>query len=194
VKIIVGLGNPGTAYRISRHNIGFQVVDRLAKISHLSIHTRRFRSLYGTGCINSEQVVLAKPMTFMNRSGEAVKKAADFFHLKVEDLVVVHDDLDLPFGRLRFKRRGGAGGHQGVRSIIECMGGNNFLRLKVGIGRPPEGMDPAEYVLDVFDNLEQSHLDQILSRAAESLRVMLLEGLENAVNQFQKKFSLSPVS
>jgi PTH1 family peptidyl-tRNA hydrolase len=194
VKIIVGLGNPGTAYRISRHNIGFQVVDRLAKISHLSIRTKRFRSLYGTGCIDSEQVVLAKPMTFMNRSGEAVKKAADFFRLKVEDLVVVHDDLDLPFGRLRFKRRGGAGGHQGVRSVIECMGGNNFLRLKVGIGRPPEGMDPAEYVLEVFDNLEQSRLDQILSRAAESLRVMLLEGLENAMNQFQKKFSLSPVS
>jgi PTH1 family peptidyl-tRNA hydrolase len=179
---------------MSRHNIGFQVVDRLAKISHLSIHTKRFRSLYGTGCINSEQVVLAKPMTFMNRSGEAVKKAADFFHLKVEDLVVVHDDLDLPFGRLRFKRRGADGGHQGVRSIIECMGGNNFLRLKVGIGRPPEGMDPAAYVLEALDNVEQSHLDRILSRAAESLRVILLEGLENAMNQFQKKFSLSPVS
>ena len=194
MKIIVGLGNPGTPYRMSRHNIGFQVVDRLAKISHLSIRTKRFRSLYGTGYIDSEQVILARPLTFMNRSGEAVKKAADFFRLKVEDLVVVHDDLDLPFGRLRFKRRGGAGGHQGVRSVIECMGGNNFLRLKVGIGRPPEGMDPAEYVLEVFDNLEQSRLDQILSRAAESLRVMLLEGLENAMNQFQKKFSLSPVS
>jgi peptidyl-tRNA hydrolase, PTH1 family len=194
VKIIVGLGNPGTAYRMSRHNIGFQVVDRLAKISHLSIRTKRFRSLYETGCIDSEKVVLAKPMTFMNRSGEAVKKAADFFHLKVEDLVVVHDDLDLPFGRLRFKRRGGDGGHQGVRSVIERMGENNFLRLKVGIGRPPEGMDPAEYVLDVFDDVEQSRLDQVLCRAAECLRTLLLEGLEKAMNQFQKKFPLSPVS
>jgi PTH1 family peptidyl-tRNA hydrolase len=179
---------------MSRHNIGFQVVDRLAKISHLSIRTKRFRSLYETGCIDSEKVVLAKPMTFMNRSGEAVKKAADFFHLQVEDLVVVHDDLDLPFGRLRFKRRGGDGGHQGVRSVIECMGGNNFLRLKVGIGRPPEGMDPAEYVLDVFDDVEQSRLDQVLCRAAEGLRTMLLEGLEKAMNQFQKKIPLSPVS
>jgi PTH1 family peptidyl-tRNA hydrolase len=178
---------------MSRHNIGFQVVDRLAKISHLSIRTKRFRSLYGTGYIDSEQVVLAKPMTFMNRSGEAVKKAADFFRLMVEDLIVVHDDLDLPFGRLRFKRRGGDGGHQGVRSIIECMGGNNFLRLKVGIGRPPEGMDPAEYVLEVFDSIEEPRLDQILSRAAESVRILLLEGLEKAMNQFQKKFSLSPV-
>jgi peptidyl-tRNA hydrolase, PTH1 family len=185
--MIVGLGNPGIPYRMARHNIGFQVVDRLAKINHIPIRTRRFKSLYGTGWIDSQQVVLAKPMTFMNRSGEAVKKAADFFHLKMEDLVVVHDDLDLLFGRIRFKQRGGDGGHQGVRSIIESMGGNNFLRLKVGIGRPPQGIDPAKYVLEAFDKIEQSHLDRILSQAAESLKVMLLEGLEKAMNQFQKK-------
>ena len=176
---------------MSRHNIGFQVVDRLARVIHLSIRTRRFRSLYGTGRIDSQQVVLAKPTTFMNRSGEAVQKAIGFFHLRVEDLVVVHDDLDLPFGRLRFKQRGSDGGHQGVRSIIELTGGNNFLRLKVGIGRPPRGMDPAKYVLEVFDEVEQSQLDHILSQAAESLRVMLLEGLEKAMNQFQKKSPLS---
>ena len=187
MKIIVGLGNPGIPYRMTRHNIGFQVVDRFAKLNHIPIRTKRFKSLYGTGRIDSQQVVLAKPRTFMNRSGEAVKRAADFFHLRIEDLIVVHDDLDLPFGRLRFKHRGGDGGHQGVRSIIEMMGGNNFLRLKVGIGRPPQGMDPAEYVLETFDKVIQSHLDQILSRAAESLNVMLLEGLEKAMNRFQKK-------
>jgi PTH1 family peptidyl-tRNA hydrolase len=187
VKIIIGLGNPGIPYRMTRHNIGFQVVDHLARINLISIRTKRFRSLYGTGWIDFQHVVLAKPMTFMNRSGEAVKKAADFFHLGVEDLVVVHDDLDLPFGTLRIKRRGGDGGHQGVRSIIEVMGGNNFLRMKVGIGRPPHGMDPAEYVLGVFDKVEQSRLDQILSQAAEFLKLMLLEGLEKAMNQFQKK-------
>ena len=172
---------------MTRHNIGFQVVERLAKINHIPIRIKRFKSLYGTGWIDSQQVVLVKPMTFMNRSGEAVKKAADFFCLRMEDLVVVHDDLDLPVGRLRFKQRGGDGGHQGVRSIIERMGENNFLRLKVGIGRPPVGMDPAEYVLETFDKVELSQLDQILSQAAESLKVMLLEGLENAMNQFQKK-------
>jgi PTH1 family peptidyl-tRNA hydrolase len=187
VKIIVGLGNPGIPYRMTRHNIGFQVVDRLARINHIPIRTKRFKSLYGTGWIDSQQVILTKPMIFMNRSGEAVKKAADFFHLRMEDLVIVHDDLDLPFGRLRFKQRGGDGGHQGVRSIIERMGGNNFLRLKVGIGRPSQEMDPAEYVLDVFDKIEQPYIDQILSRAAESLKVLLLEGLEKAINQFQKK-------
>jgi len=187
VKIIVGLGNPGTQYRMSRHNIGFQVVDRLAQINHISVRTRRFSSVYGTGWINSHQIVLSKPMTFMNRSGEAVKKTTDFFRLGMEDLVVVHDDLDLPFGRLRFKRRGGDGGHQGVRSIIERMGGNNFLRLKVGIGRPPRGLDSADYVLETFDRNEESLLDQILPQAVESLKVMLLEGLEKAMNQFQKR-------
>ena len=187
MKIIVGLGNPGIQYRMTRHNIGFQVVDRLARISHIPFRIKRFKSLFGTGWIDSQKVALAKPVTFMNRSGEAVKKAVDFFYLRMEDLVVVHDDLDLPFGKLRFKQRGGDGGQQGVRSIIESMGGSNFLRLKVGIGRPPPGMDPAEYVLGTFDEAEQFQLDQILSRAAEFLKVMLLEGLEEAMNQFQKK-------
>ena len=172
---------------MTRHNIGFLAVDRLAKVNRTSIRTKRFKSLFGKGWIDSQQAVFAKPMTFMNRSGEAVKRVADFFGSTIDDLVVLHDDLDLPFGRLRFKQRGGDGGHQGVRSIIDRMGGNNFLRLKVGIGRPPVGMDPAEYVLETFDRIEQSQLDGILSQAAEAVRVMLLEGLEKAMNQFQKK-------
>jgi PTH1 family peptidyl-tRNA hydrolase len=172
---------------MTRHNIGFQVVERLAKIHHIPIRTKHFKSLYEKGWINSQLVVLAKPLTFMNRSGEAVKRVTDFFHLGMGDLVVVHDDLDLPFGRLRFKQRGGDGGHQGIRSIIESMGGNNFVRLKVGIGRPPQRMDPADYVLEVFDEVELPRLDKVLSQAAESLQVMLLEGLEIAMNRFQKK-------
>jgi PTH1 family peptidyl-tRNA hydrolase len=172
---------------MTRHNIGFLTVDRLAKVNRTPIRTKRFKSLFVTGWIDSQQVVFVKPMTFMNRSGEAVKRVADFFGLRIDDLVVLHDDLDLPFGRLRFKQRGGDGGHQGVRSIIDRMGGNNFLRLKIGIGRPPPGMDPVDYVLGVFDKNEQSELDQILSQAAEAVRVMLLEGLEKAMNRFQKK-------
>jgi PTH1 family peptidyl-tRNA hydrolase len=187
VKILVGLGNPGIFYRMTRHNIGFQVIDRLAETNQISIRTKRFKSLYGKGEVDAQEVVLAKPMTYMNRSGEAVKKMADFFHLRIEDIIVVHDDLDLPFGRLRFKRRGGDGGHQGIRSIIEWMGGNNFLRLKVGIGRPPQGMDSAKYVLERFNKIERSLLDQLLFQGAESLKVMLLEGVEKAMNQFQKR-------
>ncbi len=187
MKIIVGLGNPGISYRLTRHNIGFLAVDRLAKVNRTPIRTKRFKSLFGTDRIDSEQVVFVKPLTFMNRSGEAVRGVADFFGSTIEDLVVLHDDLDLPFGRLRFKQRGGDGGHQGVRSIIERLGGNNFLRLKIGIGRPPQGMDPADYVLDVFDRNEQAQLEQFLSDAAEAVKMLLLEGLEKAMNQFQKK-------
>jgi PTH1 family peptidyl-tRNA hydrolase len=171
---------------MTRHNIGFLAVDRLAKVNTISVRIKRFKSLFGTGLIDSQQVVLVKPLTYMNRSGESVKRVADFFHLKIEDLIVIHDDLDLPFGRLRFRQRGGDGGHQGIRSVIERMGDHQFLRLKIGIGRPPAGMDPADYVLEIFDKDEQSQLDQVLSRAAEAVRVTLLDGLEKAMNQFQR--------
>jgi PTH1 family peptidyl-tRNA hydrolase len=184
VKAIFGLGNPGAGYEWSRHNIGFQVVDRLAETCRILICTKRFKALYGTGFIDSQKVVLLKPMTFMNRSGEAVKKAVNFFHVEMKDLVVVHDDLDLALGRVRFKRRGGDGGHQGVRSIIESLNGNAFLRLKVGIGRPPKGMDPADYVLEPFDATGQLELERVLTRAADSLKSLISEGIETAMNRY----------
>jgi PTH1 family peptidyl-tRNA hydrolase len=187
VKIIVGLGNPGITYKRTRHTVGFQGLDRLAEINHILISTKRFQSLYGTGWIDSEKVILIKPMTSMNRSGDAVKKILYFFQAGIEDLIVIHDDLDLPFGRMRFKQRGGDGGHQGVRSIVESIGKNTFLRLKIGIGRPPRGMDPADYVLAPFDEIQCSDLVQIVSRAAEALKVLLLEGVETAMSRYQKR-------
>jgi PTH1 family peptidyl-tRNA hydrolase len=190
VKVIVGLGNPGVHYEKTRHNIGFQVVDQLAKTNHILISTKRFKSLYGAGRIDSERVILFKPMTFMNQCGEALKKAIHFFQIGIENLIVIHDDLDLPFGRLRFKRRGGDGGHQGVRSIIESIGKNNFLRLKIGIGRPPQGMDPADYVLTPFEDIQHSDLEEIVFSAAEALKVLLLEGIETAMNHYQKRIIL----
>lgn len=187
MKLIVGLGNPGARYEGSRHNIGFLVVDRLAAAHHILISTKRFKAILGKGWIDSQEVVLFKPMTFMNLSGEAVKKARHFFRTGPEDLIVIHDDLDLSLGRLRFKVRGGDGGHLGVRSIIESIGANNFLRLKVGIGRPPRGVDPAEYVLNPFDIVEQSCLETALNQAEEAFRVMFMKGLQTAMNRFQKK-------
>ncbi len=187
MKLIVGLGNPGVRYQWNRHNVGFQVTDRLAERFSLLISTKRFKALYGKGRIDSEEVLLAKPLTYMNRSGEAVREILDFFHTGVEELIVIHDDLDLAFGRLRFKRRGGDGGHQGVRSIIENLGGNDFIRLKIGIGRPLPGVDPADYVLTSFDKAERILLEDILSRAAESVAVMLVEGLETPMNRYQKR-------
>ena len=187
MKILVGLGNPGTPYQWTRHNIGFRVVDRLAEEHEISICHKRFKAEWGKGRIRFEEIVLVKPLTFMNLSGFAVRKVVDFYKMGIEDLVVIHDDLDLAFGSLRIKRWGGDGGHQGIRSIIDSMGGNNFLRLKVGIGRPPAGMDPADYVLSPFGGTERHPLEEVVSRAAECVSVMILEGIETAMNRFQRK-------
>lgn len=187
MKIIVGLGNPGPLYERSRHNVGFQVVDRFAAVHHILISTKRFKSLLGKGQIDSREIVLIKPMTFMNRSGEAVQKALHFYEADCEDLIVIHDDLDLPLGKLRFKSRGGDGGHLGVRSIIESVGGNQFARLKIGIGRPPEGVDPPTYVLSSFFPDEEPLLRKVVDQATEALKVMLIEGMQTAMNRFQKK-------
>ena len=192
MKIIVGLGNPGVHYQWSRHNVGFQVVDRLSERQCIPMCSRRFKALYGTGWINSEDVVLVKPITFMNLSGEAVRKTAAAFSVGREDLIVIHDDLDLALGRLRVKRKGGDGGHQGVRSIIEAMGSNAFLRLKVGIGRPPKGVEPADYVLSPFGEDDQPEIDSALSRAAEAVAAILSEGVEAAMNRFQKRPPILP--
>ena len=190
MKVIVGLGNPGGPYQWTRHNIGFQVLDRLAEEGHISLSHKQFKAHYGKGFVHSRDVLLVKPLTFMNLSGLAVKRILNYYKAGPEDLIVIHDDLDLPFGALRIKRWGGDGGHQGVRSIIDSVGGNNFLRLKMGIGRPPRGLDPADYVLRSFDELERHHLEDVLIRAAECLVVMISEGVEMAMNRFQKKLIL----
>lgn len=189
MKILAGLGNPGVQFKGSRHNIGFSVLDRLAQTHRISFSTstKRLSGLYGIGAIESRDVILFKPMTFMNRSGEAILKATRFFQAGLEDLVVIHDDLDLPFGRLRFKLRGGDGGHLGIRSTIESLGANAFMRLRVGVGRPPKGMEPATYVLSPFNLSEQLCLNLILNQAAEALEVMLRNGVQCAMNRFQKK-------
>jgi peptidyl-tRNA hydrolase, PTH1 family len=187
VKIIVGLGNPGSHYQQSRHNVGFQVVERLSEMHHISIRSRRFKSLYGAGRIDSKNVLLVKPLTYMNLSGEAVKKWVKASSADFDDLMVIHDDLDLSVGKLRIRQKGGDGGHQGIRSIIEALGADAFLRLKVGIGRPPKGMDPAEYVLSAFEEDERGEMDAAFSQAAEALVVILREGVGAAMNRFQKK-------
>lgn len=185
MKLIVGLGNPGVRYRWTRHNAGFQVIDRFARLRDISLSIRRYKAIYGLGSFASQRIILFKPLTYMNLSGEAVRKAVQAFQIPLDNLIVVHDDLDLPPGKLRFKQKGGDGGHQGIRSIIEAMGDNAFLRLKVGIGRPPPGVDPAEYVLAPLEGAEREQYDTIFSKAAESLTVLLTEGLEAAMRGFQ---------
>lgn len=184
MKVVVGLGNPGREYAATRHNIGFRVVEAFAGLHHIRLRRAGNEALAGRGVVGGGDLWVVEPLTFMNRSGAAVQFLLREAGGSVQALVVVHDDLDLAFGRLRFKRRGGAGGHNGVRSIIDTLGTDDFLRLKVGIGRPAPGIDPVDYVLEPFAGDELPGVSTLVDEACEALRVALTEGLTTAMNRF----------
>ncbi len=182
-KLIVGLGNPGVQYAQSRHNVGFLALDRFAESHHLTFSRRRFNALLAEGAIQDQRVLLAKPQTFMNLSGNAVGRLISFYRIPFRDIIVVYDDLDLPLGRMRLRERGSAGGHHGMESIIAAVGHGDFARLRIGIGRPPSRED-VEHVLGTFTRAEESMVKEVLARAVEALDVWLIAGLENAMNRF----------
>jgi len=184
VKLIIGLANPGRRYRGTRHNVGAEVVGRLARRVGTDINEDEGFAEVGRGSIDGARVLLAVPQTYVNVTGEAVRDLRRRHRLKPKDIFVVADDLDLPLGRLRLRARGSAGGHNGLQSIIEALGTNEFPRLRVGVGRPPEGVDPAEFVLTRFTPAERDELDTVLDRAAEALEVAIREGVEAAMNRF----------
>jgi peptidyl-tRNA hydrolase, PTH1 family len=176
VKLIVGLGNPGVRYAYTRHNLGFMVVDELARRNTLS-----FRSGKVSEETKLNQVTLIKPSTFMNLSGQAVQAYSTKLGLKPEEILLVHDDLDMPLGRLRFKQNGGAGGQRGVQDTIAKIGAN-FLRLKLGISRPPELWSVENWVLSKFSESEKTVLDKVISAGADALESLLKDGLEKTMN------------
>lgn len=180
--LIVGLGNPGREHRGNRHNIGFMAVDRLAEAHQLPLGSVRHRAIVGTGHINERSVILAKPQTYMNRSGEAVSTLTRYYDIALEDLLVVYDELDLPFGVLRLRSKGGAGGHNGMRSIIQHLG-QEFPRLRLGIGRPLGQMPPAAYVLQNFGAQDKPLLNELLDEAVRAIETFLLEGVELAMTR-----------
>lgn len=182
--LIVGLGNPGAEYRHNRHNVGFMVVDALAELAKIPIRRVSFRALVGKGALEGESVILAKPQTFMNKSGEAVAPLLRFYKIPVEHLLVIHDDLDLPLGTLRLRPSGGTGGQKGMESIVAKLGTRDFARLRVGIGRPPGRMDPSDYVLHDFDPPQVEMLPEILHHAVQAVRMFIKEGIEQAMNDF----------
>jgi len=187
VKLIVGLGNPGRVYRWTRHNMGFWLVEQLAREYDIDLSRRRLLSVYGRGRIGKEDVVLAKPLTFMNLSGEAVGRLLRFFKVQPEDLILLHDDLDLSWGKIRIRLRGGHGGHQGVKSVIENLGKDCFVRVKVGIGRPAgSSRDPAEFVLQPLTGKEREEFKDEVQRGAQAVEVLLLEGPQEAMQRFHK--------
>jgi PTH1 family peptidyl-tRNA hydrolase len=192
VKLIVGLGNPGELYRVTRHNIGYVVIDYLAQCYQITLRTRHLSALLGHGAIGGNDIVLAKPETFMNLSGDAVRAIACFYQLSAEDIIIIHDDIDLEFGRIKIKATGGSGGHRGVASICAALLKDAFIRIRIGIGRPPPDQGATEFVLQPFTDAEQHQLAAIIKSTAQCLDLVLSQGLTAAMNTFHKKTSLPP--
>jgi PTH1 family peptidyl-tRNA hydrolase len=184
MKVIVGLGNPGGSYARSRHNVGFWVVDRLAEKHRLRFSRREYKSQVAEGRVGEERVMLMKPQTYMNLSGEALQRARRALRLEPEQFLVVYDDLDLSVGRLRVARSGGAGGHHGVESIIEALGSKEFPRIRVGIGRPGNRGANVDYLLDSLTPEEASTLSESVARAADAAEVVVCDGIAAAMNRF----------
>ncbi len=189
--MLVGLGNPGPDYDGTRHNIGFQVLDEIHR--HLSGDPwkAKFGADVAEASLRGDRVILCKPLEFMNTSGQPVAKAAAFWKVATAQIVVAHDDLDLPFGRLKLGAGGGHGGHNGLRSLISCVGAD-FLRVRIGIDRPPPMMDPANYVLARFSKVEQKDVPSVVSEAALASQQIIEGGLSAAMNRFNTKKNPNP--
>jgi PTH1 family peptidyl-tRNA hydrolase len=186
-RLVVGLGNPGETYRLTRHNIGFTVVDRLAHRHCILLDKRRLEAVFGLGRVDGRSVILAKPMTFMNLCGPAVRNLTHFFNLDTRDVLVIHDDIDLVFGRIKIKQEGGDGGHNGLKSLIEAFGSGAFARVRIGIGRPDTKQEVKEYVLNRFDTQQKGVLDEVITMAQDAVETILLKGLAEGMNRFSRK-------
>jgi len=182
--LITGLGNPGPDYQDNRHNVGFMVADKLAETAGIAIRRVERRALVGKGGFAEARLVIAKPQTYMNDSGKAVAALLTFYKIPLERLLVVHDDLDLPFGTLRLRPSGGTGGQRGMESIADKLGTRDYARLRVGIGRPPGRMDPRDYVLHDFDPHEREDLPIVLATAVDAIDLFIREGIDEAMNRF----------
>lgn len=183
MNLVVGLGNPGTKYEGTRHNIGFMVAEQVAQRSRISLKKKGYQGLYGVGRVEARETTILLPQTFMNNSGESVKAAFQSLGIIPGDLIVIYDDLDLPFGRMRIKREGGHGGHNGIRDMIAKLGCRDFVRLKVGIGRPEHGNITA-HVLSRFSGDEQKNLPRLVDDAANAVETILAKGATEAMNPY----------
>lgn len=191
---LVGLGNPGTEYQQTRHNAGFLVIDRLAQDNRIDLGRRQFKSIYGKGWLAGREVLLVKPETFMNLSGQAVFSWVNYFKIPLNQVLIIHDDLDLPLGTVRLKPGGSSGGHRGLSSIIELLGTPKIPRLRLGIGRPPQGTAVVDYVLSGFSGPEEELFQQSAIRAAAAACSFVTAGLEYAMSRFNGKVGASSAS
>lgn len=185
--VVVGLGNPGKEYTNTRHNVGFDAIDLLAERNNININKIKFKSVYGEGMIGSEKVLLVKPQTYMNNSGVTVRDIYNFYKVPPENIIVIVDDIDIDFAAVRIKRKGSAGSHNGLKSIIYLLQRDDFPRVKIGIGKKHGNQDLANFVLSRFSKEERETIEQSILIGAESVEAIIKYGIEEAMNEFNTK-------
>ncbi|MFB9758755.1 MULTISPECIES: aminoacyl-tRNA hydrolase [Bacillaceae] len=184
MKLIAGLGNPGREYEATRHNIGFMVIDELSKRWNIPLNQQKFKGIFGSGVVNGEKVILLKPLTYMNLSGESIRPLLDYYKIEVADFIVLYDDLDLPVGKLRLRTKGSAGGHNGIKSTIAHLGTQEFNRIRMGIDRPKHGMKVVDYVLGRFAAEEMSEVQHSIQKSADACEQWLSAPFLQVMNTF----------
>ena len=186
--LIAGLGNPGEKYEGTRHNVGFAVIDELEAKHHIPVQSKEHKALVGRGIIGGEKVLLVKPQTFMNLSGESIRPLADYYKVDPEsELIVVSDDITLSPGGIRIRKKGSAGGHNGLKNIIGQLGTENFKRIRIGVGEKPKGYDLADYVLGHFSKEEQPLMQEGITKAKEALNLILAGNMDQAMNEYNRR-------
>lgn len=186
MKIIIGLGNPGKKYSDTRHNMGFRVIEEFARRHTVEKEEYKYDAIIGHTRFGSEKVLLVKPLTFMNLSGRAVQPLVNFYKIDLSDMLVAYDDMDLDEGRIRIRTSGGSGGHKGIQSIIDLLGNRDFPRIRIGIGRPPQGIAVERWVLSPVDTLQKQACDECFQRAADVLQYWIEHGIVAAMNQYNR--------
>lgn len=186
--IIVGLGNPTKEYMHTRHNVGFDTIDAIAEKYRISVTEKKHKALIGKGYIEGQKVILAKPQTYMNLSGESVRELIDYYKAdETQELIVIYDDISLPPGQLRIRKKGSAGGHNGIKNIIAMTGTQNFMRIKVGVGEKPKGWDLADYVLGRFDNADRAKVEEAIGHAMDATVLMMQGDVDKAMNDYNSR-------
>lgn len=185
--LIAGLGNPSRTYEGTRHNIGFTMIDAIGNKCGIDVTTKKHKALVGRGMIDGMRVILAKPQTYMNLSGESIREITDFYKIEPENIIIIYDDISLDVGQLRIRKKGSAGGHNGVKNIIAHLGTQEFPRIKVGIGNKPEGWDLADYVLSKYTKAEQEALEEASEGVIGAVKLMLADDIEAAMNKYNAK-------
>ena len=185
--LIAGLGNPSKTYEGTRHNVGFSMIDALADAFQIDVTTKKHKAIVGRGVIEGMKVILAKPQTYMNLSGESIREIADFYKIDPENMIIIYDDINLDVGRLRIRKKGSAGGHNGIKNIIAHLGTDVFPRIKDGVGEKPQGWDLADYVLSKYSKEEQQALREASDDVIGAVKLMVMDNIDAAMNQYNAK-------